>query len=109
MGLGVSTSDTLPSLQDAVRRANWRNEVHCYLHILIGLYSATQSKWAKVKESLDHVKSATTESTKSSIGLLAEYLCGVYYQGTGDLDKAMAVFSDPGFELHDTTTRQRSL
>lgn len=106
---GVSKEGPLPSLQDAVRRANWRNEIHCYLHILIGLYSATQSRWAKVKESLDRVRAAAVDATNSSIGLLALYLCGVYYQGTGDLDQAMLTFSDTRFEIQDTTKRQQSL
>lgn len=96
-------------MQDAVRRANWRNEVHCYLHILIGLYSATQSRWAKVKESLDNVRAATLGSTNNTIGLLALYLSGVYFQGTGDLDKAMSTFSEARFEPQDAAVPQRSL
>lgn len=103
---GATTTDPLPSLQDAVRRANWRNEIHCYLHILIGLYSATQSRWAKVKEALDRARAATTESTNSIIGLLTLYLSGVYSQGTGDLDGAMSTFSSAEFEPQD---EQRSL
>ncbi|SPN97602.1 uncharacterized protein DNG_01114 [Cephalotrichum gorgonifer] len=106
---GAITAGPLPSLQDAVRRASWRNEVHCYLHILMGLYLATQSRWGKVKESLDRVREATTESTNGVIDLLALYLSGVYFQGTGDLDKAMSIFSDARFEPQDTMIQQRSM
>ena len=49
------------------------------------------------------------ESTNSVISLLALYLSGVYFQGTGDLDKAMSIFSDARLELQDAMMQQRSI
>lgn len=96
----------LPSLQDAVRRATWRNEVHCYLHILIALYSATQSRWAKVRESLDKVYAAVVKSADSAMEIISLYVWGVYYQGTGDLEKAVIIYTDPRFEIGNATQQR---
>ncbi len=90
------------SLQDAIGEEQWRVSLKCYLYVIIGLSSATRTNWVKVQkclEALDELK----PSPDSSLGIIALYLRGVYNQGTGVLDEALAVFESPSFAMEVQT------
>ena len=82
------------SLATAARQRTWRAEAAAYLHVLMGLLSASQCQWATVKRMIDHLQKSVLPSTSITIRLLSIYLQGVYYQGKGDLATALSIFLD---------------
>ncbi|PHH52720.1 MAU2 chromatid cohesion factor -like protein [Ceratocystis fimbriata CBS 114723] len=96
---GVTQTQPTPTMQEALRRANWRAHIRCYLLVVSGLFAATHSRWSPVKESIKRLDILISPNDDSVVGLLALYLKGIYLQGTGDLEEALKVFSDPKYEL----------
>lgn len=85
----------------AIEQAKWRAEVGCYIHTLIALISATRTQWAKVYDCIQKIEALRPKPEVGRLGLLVLYVTGVYYQGTGDLDRAYKIFSDPRFDIVD--------
>lgn len=75
-------------------------EVRCYIHVLTGLHSATNSHWDKVKQDLSAIQSLSGRKPfPGMLGSLCSYLKGAYYQGVGDLTRALEIYCSPAFEL----------
>lgn len=58
--------------------------------------------WSAVKVHLEKMHTASKDNGVPLIGplkILALYLSGVHYQGTGDFDRALGAFKDPIFDL----------
>lgn len=89
------------SLPMAIEQAKWRADVGCYIHTLIALISATRTQWAVVRDCLQKIESMNPKPEDGRLGLLVLYVNGVYHQGTGDLDRAYHIFSDPRFAIAD--------
>ncbi|KAK4169182.1 cohesin loading factor [Cladorrhinum sp. PSN259] len=85
------------ALPEAVKHADWARELLCYSHVLIGLEAASLCDWAKVKQSLDVIHAS--QPPNSSLETLALYLEGVFYQGTGNLQKAIEIWKHQKFEV----------
>ncbi|KKA27061.1 hypothetical protein TD95_002460 [Thielaviopsis punctulata] len=96
---GAVDTQPAPTMQEALRRANWRSHIRCYLLIVSGLFAATHSRWSPVQESIDRLQTVLDTKGDSTVDILALYLRGIYLQGTGDLDEALKVFNDPRFEI----------
>ena len=77
----------------------WRTVAQTYLCTLLGLVAASHCQWGKVEEFMARLDSLITSSTHPTIWLLATYLRGVYFQGVGDLQEALTVFSQPCFAI----------
>ncbi|PSR94334.1 cohesin loading factor [Coniella lustricola] len=91
------------SLPMAIEQAKWRSEVGCYIYTLIALTSATRTNWTKVHECISKFEAMRPLAGTGRLDLLMLYVKGVYYQGTGDLDKALEVFGDARFSLAEST------
>lgn len=89
------------SLPMAIEQAKWRAEVECYIHTLIALISATRTQWARVYDCIQKIEALRPKPEDGRLGLLVLYVTGVYHQGTGDLDSAYRIFSDPRFDISD--------
>lgn len=87
------------SLQESIRQNKWRTETFCYLQLLMGLYSAMQSKWSTVDSCVAKLQKAASPDVNDIFGLFALYLAGVYHQGTGDLETALLLYEDPRLAL----------
>ncbi|CAN8095507.1 unnamed protein product [Discula destructiva] len=96
------------SLPMAIGQAKWRAEIGCYIHTLIALISATRTQWAKVHDCIQKIEALRPKPEDGRLGLLVLYVTGVYHQGTGDLDRASQVFSDPRFAILDTSNSPNS-
>ena len=96
------------SLQGATQHVDWATEVSSYIHILIGLTSATHSNWSKVKECIDKVGDPGNSSLGKPLELLALYLSGCYYQGVAKLDKALQIFGDSRFAVDNAGVNSAS-
>lgn len=86
----------------AIEQAKWRAEVGCYIHTLVALISATQTQWGRVRDCIEKIDALKPKPVDGRLGLLVLYVTGVYYQGTGDLDKAHEIFSDSRFAIADS-------
>lgn len=85
------------SLSNAMKNAEAEAELICYIHILLGWRAAALSHWKEVKRAL-----LTVERTQVPQGVtqtLYMYLQGVFRQGTGQIDEALAIFEGPQFDL----------
>lgn len=89
----------------AIDQAKWRSEIGCYIYTLIALISATRTQWAKVNDCLQRLEALTPRPGAGRLNLLVLYVKGVYCQGTGDLDKAFEIFSDPKLDVPDPNDR----
>ncbi|KAJ4249442.1 hypothetical protein NW762_012297 [Fusarium torreyae] len=87
------------SLQEAIQQREWRLEAQCYLNLLLGLHAASHCQWDLVKQFMVKLETLVTPSTQGILRLLAIYLSGVFYQGTGELQAAMDIFRSPTFDL----------
>ncbi|KAF5023227.1 hypothetical protein F66182_4702, partial [Fusarium sp. NRRL 66182] len=87
------------SLREAIQQREWRLETQSYLNIMLGLYAASHCQWDSVKQFMMKLETLVTPSTQGILRLLAIYLSGVFYQGTGDLQAAMDIFRSPAFDL----------
>lgn len=87
------------SLEDAVQHLDWEKEATCYLHILRGLHLATSTKWDEVKYCVTQLETLVAPTYGSTVILYSMYLAGVYHQGTGNLEAAINIYSDPNFSL----------
>lgn len=87
------------SLPMAIEQAKWRAEVGCYIHTLVALISATRTQWGRVHECIQKIEALKPEPEDGRLALLVLYVKGVYYQGTGDLDKAYDTFRNSCFDL----------
>lgn len=96
------------SLPMAIEQAKWRSEVGCYIYTLIALTSATRTHWIKVHECIKKLEALRPVPGTGRLDLLMLYVKGVYYQGTGDLDKALEIFGDAHFEFADATNNPPS-
>ncbi|KAK6856042.1 mitochondrial membrane protein [Apiospora arundinis] len=87
------------SLQEAIRCAEWRRELKCYIQILRGLQLATQSRWSEVGQCVSQLESLVQPSTAGTVegivGVYTYYLGGVYRQGIGHLDTANSIYQHP--------------
>lgn len=89
------------SLPMAIDQAKWRAEIGCYIYTLIALISATRTQWTKVYDCLQKIESLTPKPGVGRLNLLVLYVKGVYYQGTGDLQKAFEAFSERQLDVPD--------
>lgn len=87
------------SLAEAVKQREWRKEAQAYLNILLGLLNASHCQWDSVKQYVEKLEGLITRDPQSILRLLAFYLSGVYYQGIGDLPRALSIFQNPSFDL----------
>lgn len=72
----------------------------------MGLVSATHSNWPKVKECMNQLD-GLRKQPGGPLDLLALYLSGVYYQGTGELGAALRILEDPRLAISvDASGRQ---
>lgn len=90
------------SLPMAIEQARWRAEVGCYIHTLVALISATRTQWWRVKDSIEKIDALKPKPENERLSLLVLYVRGVYYQGTGDLESASQILSDPRFDIADS-------
>lgn len=90
------------SLPMAIEQAKWRAEVGCYIYTLIALISATRTQWTKVYDCIQKIEALTPKPGDGRLDLLVLYVTGVYYQGTGDLDKAFQIFSNQKLEIPES-------
>lgn len=98
-GLLRDVAGTAPELRS---QHEWRETLLCYFHIYLAFCHAARTDWAKVGASLKALKSAISDrgiSTEGPLGHIINYLSGVYFQGTGDLDGALQVFESKEFSL----------
>lgn len=86
----VRTNPT--SLQEAMKSADWRRELKCYLYIVRGLHLATVSRWQEVWKCVEELEKLVKSRLEGIVGLYSCYLSGVYYQGTGNLGAAKAIY-----------------
>lgn len=94
------------SLLDAIGAAEWRRELKCYLQILRGLYLAAHCRWADVKVCVEELETLVQPPLDRIIGVYSVYLAGVRHQGTGDLDQADRVYSNPVLSLDNHSNGQ---
>lgn len=97
----------IESLQEGLAHENWRETIVCYLHILIGLRSAMTTNWPKVMQCIDGLEKNLWPQN-STLVLLTKYLSGVYEQGTGNIDRALEIFSDAAFDISSLATSEAS-
>lgn len=105
---GDSSTSGIPygpsvSLSTAIRQRSWRTEAQAYLNVLLGLLAASHCQWGKVKQFMEKLETLITPSTQLTIGLLSTYLTGVYHQGTGNLEAALAIFLEGRFDIAQTS------
>ncbi|ORY71618.1 cohesin loading factor [Pseudomassariella vexata] len=87
------------SLQAAIRSADWRRELKCYLQILRGLHLATHCRWGDVQKCVEELENLVPIPLEGVVGLFSVYLSGVYQQGLGNLLSADSIFSNPVLSL----------
>ncbi|KXJ93111.1 cohesin loading factor-domain-containing protein [Microdochium bolleyi] len=92
------------SLSNAVLNANWRRELKAYLCILRGLHLATHSKWREVQKRTDELNKLLKPPLGNLIHQYSLYLSAAHAQGTGDLKRAMSLYSHSSFNLDDYIT-----
>ncbi|KAI1827939.1 cohesin loading factor-domain-containing protein [Xylaria intraflava] len=92
-------------LEDAVQYVDWERETTCYLHILRGLHLATSTNWDEVKVCVTRLENLVAPTSSTTVALYSMYLAGVYYQGTGNLEAAINIYSHPRFSLNVDETR----
>ncbi|KAM0813599.1 putative 75k gamma secalin [Seiridium cardinale] len=80
------------SLSEAMRSADWRRELKCYLQIVRGLHLATISRWQDVWKCVEELESLVRSPLEGIVGLYSCYLSGVYHQGTGNLGAAKTIY-----------------
>lgn len=95
-------------LQDAIRSADWRRELKCYIQILRGLHSATHSRWQDVSKCVMELEKLAQSPLSGIIGVYSIYLSGVYRQGTGDLELADSIYKHPDLSLDHDKGAQRA-
>ena len=88
-----------PSLYSTVEESRWTTEVALYIHVLTGLHAATRTEWDKVKNDLAAIHALSRTPPSGLMGCLCLYLRGAYYQGTGDLTRALEIYCNPIFYL----------
>lgn len=92
----------------AIEQAKWRAEVGCYIDTLIALVFATRTAWRRVHECIQRIDALKPKPEDGRLGLLVLYVKGVYHQGTGNLDQAYKIFSDPRFDIAPASDTQAS-
>jgi hypothetical protein len=85
-----------------MRSAEAEAELICYLHILLGLRAAALSEWREVKRVLRTVEHA--HAPQGFTQVLYLYLHGVFRQGIGQIDEALAIFESPQFDLQSCSS-----
>lgn len=83
----------------AIEQAKWCAQVGCYIHTLVALISATRTQWSRVHDCISKIDALRPKPEDGRLGLLVLYVKGVYFQGTGELEKADRTFSDPRFDF----------
>lgn len=96
------------SLPEAVKSADWRRDMKCYLQIVRGLHFASGSKWAEVKKCVGELESLVKTPLEGVYGLYTMYLSGVFHQGTGDLETASIIYGRPSFGLETPGSRPQA-
>ncbi|KAK8038140.1 mitochondrial membrane protein [Apiospora phragmitis] len=98
------------SLQEAIRCAEWRRELKCYIQILRGLHLATQSRWSEVGQCVSQLETLVQPSADGAIegivGVYTYYLGGVYRQGIGHLDVANSIYQHPFLNINTDSSFQ---
>ncbi|KAH8821552.1 cohesin loading factor-domain-containing protein [Xylogone sp. PMI_703] len=94
-------------LPEFVTQLNWRGQVWCYYTIYIAFCAAAKADWVSLRKSLDDIKNGPKKldiSLTGSVGLFVTYLTGVYYQGIGNLERALKIFEGAEFVLPQADT-----
>jgi hypothetical protein len=90
------------SLGTVSTRARWRAHLAAHAHCVLALFMTTRRRWPAVRDHLDHLAALDARwppADNSVLALFRLYIQGAYFQGTGSLDRALAVYSDPRFSL----------
>lgn len=87
------------SLPMAIEQARWQAEVKRYVYALIALISATRTQWNRVHDCIQKIEALSPKPEGGRLGLLVLYVTGVYHQGTGDIARALQIFSDQRFAI----------
>ncbi|KAL2068094.1 hypothetical protein VTL71DRAFT_16192 [Oculimacula yallundae] len=107
-GLDLLEADTRTSkksaglLPELISQRRWRGQILCYFRVYMAFCSAGLGDWSETKRHIDDLMSTSRSFDIAPTGpleILALYLTGVYYQGIGDLDRALDIFQDAKFAL----------
>ncbi|KAG5950856.1 hypothetical protein E4U58_001396 [Claviceps cyperi] len=96
------------SLLTSIRQRAWRSDAQAYLCALLGLLAASHCQWKQVKQFMLKLETLVHSSTPPTVELLSTYLTGIYSQGTGDLQRALDIFSSPRFHFPQTLNGVRA-
>jgi len=99
---GINPSST--SLASATARFAWRQKMEWNLRLQLGFVYCCQLRWDAASRTVEQLKSGLVklESCNSDdLQRWIKYLEATIAQGTGDLDKALAIYQTPLLKLPD--------
>lgn len=92
------------SLSSATARTNWRQRMEWYFRMQLSFVYCCQLKWDSSSKIVEHLKSGLAKldtTNPEDFKRWIKYLEATIAQGTGDLDKALAIYQSPIFMLPD--------
>jgi len=93
------------SIQLAASQQLWRGEITCYMRLHLAFTLCARTSWPAAREQQlaiqAFVRSIPPSSVPEALLLLSTYLEAVIYQGTGDLDHAIELYSSDTLSIHN--------
>ncbi|KKZ63252.1 hypothetical protein EMCG_02457 [[Emmonsia] crescens] len=96
------------SLASATARIEWRRALYCNMLLQLIFLACARTDWALARQTLKELQSTASElgdNIDEATRCLMEYASGIIYQGTGDLNAALATFQLPIFALNQSTSK----
>lgn len=103
--IAASKKPALLPLKQAIDQRKWQVRMKCYLLMLLGLVAASHCKWDEVSDCINHADEASRDGgLDGSLRSYDCYLKGAYFQGIGDLGRALEYFQDESLSLLNRPT-----
>ncbi|OBT99118.1 hypothetical protein VE01_02297 [Pseudogymnoascus verrucosus] len=100
--LDMKTIKYSGSLPGALEKIRWRGMITCYFYIYMVFCSISTTDWTTAKANLDAFEVAISDMGASVGPVIVQlyiYLSAMYFQGTGDLERALELYRSEEFTL----------